>query len=166
MTQSQAYEDEQFVWTPANNQSIKNYEKAEDLFDVDEKQRVISIIAESSDASDNLLTLDAFREMIDYQKMLYEISEFKETTMDDDTREPVRPKEGEKVTFVDFCRMIPLTTKDNTIVRKCFNSGQPIEYIYELATNSYPLEKYSTNEELLDKIKLGKSDPEYIILTA
>ena len=86
--------------------------------------------------------------------------------MDDDTREPVRPKEGEKVTFVDFCRMIPLTTKDNTIVRKCFNSGSPIEYIYELATNSYPLEKYSTNEELLDKIKLGKSDPEYIILTA
>ena len=54
------------MWTPANNQSIKNYEKAEDLFDVDEKQRVISIIAESKDASDNLLTLDAFREMIDY----------------------------------------------------------------------------------------------------
>ena len=64
MSQSSKYEDEQFVWTPANNQSIKNYERAEDLFDVDEKQRVISIIAESK--GDNLLTIDAFKEMIDY----------------------------------------------------------------------------------------------------
>ena len=64
MSQSAAYEDEQFVWTPANNQSIKNYEKAEDLFDVDEKTRFVSIIAESK--GDNLLTIDAFREMIDF----------------------------------------------------------------------------------------------------
>ena len=64
MIKSAAYEDEQFVWTPANNQSIKNYERAEDLFDVDEKTRVVSIIAESK--GDNLLTIDAFKEMIDF----------------------------------------------------------------------------------------------------
>ena len=63
-SQSSKYEGKQFVWTPVNNQSIENYEKAEDLFDVDEKQRVISIIAERK--GDNLLTGDALKEMIDF----------------------------------------------------------------------------------------------------
>ena len=58
MTQSKAYEDEQLVWTPAENESIKNYEKAKELFDSDEKTRFISVIAESK--GDNLFTIDAF----------------------------------------------------------------------------------------------------------
>lgn len=98
------------MWTPANNQSIKNYEKAEDLFDVDEKQRVISIIAESKE--DSLLTIDAFEEIIAYQKMLYEIEEFRESTMNDDY-EIQRPSSGEKVSFQDFCRMIPYQIAPN-----------------------------------------------------
>ena len=89
MTQSQAYEDEQLVWTPAENESIKNYEKAKELFDSDEKSRPISIIAEST--GDNLLTIDAFQEMIDFENLLYGIEEFSDTTLDDDTKEAVRP---------------------------------------------------------------------------
>ena len=110
MSQSKAYEDEQFVWTPADNESIQNYEKASDLFDTDEKQRVISIIAESK--TDNLFTIDSFKEMIDYQKMMFEIEEFRKTTLNEDTREAERPSEGEKVTFSDICRMIPYRTFD------------------------------------------------------
>ena len=102
MSQSKAYEDEQFVWTPANNQSIKNYERAEDLFDVDEKSRVISIIVDSK--GDNLLTIDAFKEMLDYQEMLFGIEEFRKTTMNEDTNEAERPSEGVKVSFKDICR--------------------------------------------------------------
>ena len=49
-------------------------------------------------------------------------------------------------------------------VEKCFNTGMPIDYIYDVETNSYPLEKYATNEDLLAKIKLGRSEPSYVIL--
>jgi len=59
MTQAKSYEDEQFVWTPAENQSILNYRRAEDLFEGrDEQSTVFVVIAEST--SDSLLTLEAF----------------------------------------------------------------------------------------------------------
>ena len=80
--------------------------------------------------------------------MLYEIEEFRESTMNDDY-EIQRPSSGEKVSFEDFCRMIPYQIAPNQFVQKCL-SGSPIEFIYELATNSYPIEKYATDEELLD----------------
>ena len=158
MSQSKAYEDEQFVWTPANNQSIKNYERAEDLFDVDEKSRVISIIVDSK--GDNLLTIDAFKEMLDYQEMLFGIEEFRKTTMNEDTNEAERPSEGVKVSFKDICRSQSLETNTGLPVDKCFNTGSPLEFIYELDTNSYAIEDYKTDEDLLDKIKLGKLLPE------
>lgn len=89
--------------------------------------------------------------------MLYGIEEFRKATMDDDTKEPKRPSSGEKVSFEDFCRMIPLETDTGNEVEKCLNSGQPIDYIYDLATNSYPIDNYATDEDLLEKIKLGRS---------
>lgn len=55
--------------------------------------------------------------------MLYGIEEFKEATMDEETNEPKRPSSGDKVSFEDFCRMIPLTTDNNKVVQKCLNSG-------------------------------------------
>ena len=55
--------------------------------------------------------------------MLYGIEEFRKATMDDDTREPQRPSSGEKVSFEDFCRMIPYQTDTGDVVEKCLNSG-------------------------------------------
>lgn len=49
-------------------------------------------------------------------------------------------------------------------IEKCFNTGMPIDFIYDLETNSYPLDKYATNADLLAKIKLGKSEPSYRVL--
>lgn len=54
MSQSKSYEDEQFVWTPANNPSIKNYEKSKVMFAKDQESRLISVIIESKEG--NLLT--------------------------------------------------------------------------------------------------------------
>ena len=122
---------------------------------------MISIIAESK--SDNLFTIESFKEMIDYQKMMFSIEEFRKTTLNEDTREAERPSSGEKVTFNDICRMIPYATKDADgkpiIVNKCLNTPQPIDFIYDLETDSYPIENYSTEEALLDKVKLGKTEP-------
>ena len=86
--------------------------------------------------------------------------------MDEDTDEAKRPSSGEKVSFQDFCRMIPLTTPSDDLVEKCFNTGQLIDYIYDLATNSYPIENYATDEDLLKQIKKGRSQPSYIKLFA
>ena len=56
MTQSSSYENEQLVWTPADNQSIKNLEKSEKLFANDEKRRLVGIIAVAK-KGDNILTV-------------------------------------------------------------------------------------------------------------
>lgn len=42
------------MWTPANNPSIKNYEKSKEMFAKDQKSRLISVIVESK--QENLLT--------------------------------------------------------------------------------------------------------------
>ena len=46
---------------------------------------------------------------------------------------------------------------------QCFNTGMPIDFIYDLETNSYPLKKYATDEDLMAKIKLGKTEPSNIL---
>ena len=55
--------------------------------------------------------------------MLYGIEEFRAATMDEETNEPKRPSSGEKVSFKDFCRMIPYQTPTNDLVQKCLNTG-------------------------------------------
>ena len=107
--------------------------------------------------------------MIDFENLLYGIEEFSDTTLDDDTKEAVRPEQGEKVTFRDICKMIPFGVPGtNEIVIKCFNTGSPISFIYELATDSYPLQKYNPNasefeQNLFEKIKLGKTEPSAVL---
>jgi len=96
MTKSKSAEDEQFVWTPAENQSILNYRKSKELFANDEKSRFLQVIAEST--GDNLLNKESFAELISFNEMLYGITEFRSTTMDDD-KNAVRPSEGDKVGF-------------------------------------------------------------------
>ena len=39
--------------------------------------------------------------------MLYDITEFRETTFDEDTKLAIRPATGDKVGFQDICRVIP-----------------------------------------------------------
>ena len=78
------------------NQSILNYRKSKELFANDEKSRFLQVIAEST--GDNLLDLKSFAELIKFNEMLYGITEFRATTMDDD-KNAVRPSEGDKVGF-------------------------------------------------------------------
>ena len=36
----------------------------------------------------------------------------------------------------------------------------PLDFIYERYTDSYNLEKYYTSQDLLEKVRTGKGDPE------
>ena len=57
--------------------------------------------------------------MIDYENLLYGIEELSDTTLDDDTKEAVRPGKGETVTFRDICKLnLGVIT-----VNKCINTG-------------------------------------------
>ncbi len=84
-----------------NNPSIKNLEKSKDLFSNDEKSRPIGVIAVAK--GDNLLTLEAFKEMVEFEKVLFSITELDDTTYDEDKKEEVRPGKGKPVSFIDIC---------------------------------------------------------------
>ena len=49
-------------------------------------------------------------------------------------------------------------------MEKCLNSPQPIDFIYDLETNSFPIADYTTEKALMDKVKLGRTEPSSIIL--
>ncbi len=127
-----------------NNPSIKNLEKSKDLFSNDEKSRPIGVIAVAK--GDNLLTLEAFKEMVEFEKVLFSITELDDATYDEDKKEEVRPGKGKPVSFIDICDSQTYDdpqVKGGTIV-KCNSRGQPIDYFYDLTkTNHYDLSGYT-----------------------
>ena len=36
----------------------------------------------------------------------------------------------------------------------------PLDFVFEKSSNSYKLDKYNTDQKLLDKVQSGKGDPE------
>ena len=51
------YEDEQLIWTPEGNPSLKNKERAEELFDFSSARRVSIIVeAKQVDGYSNIIT--------------------------------------------------------------------------------------------------------------
>ena len=101
MGQAETYEDEQVIWTPNGNQSLKNKDRGDALFQTDEVERIVSLIAVSK--SDSLLTVDAYKEMIAFEEALFAVSELDDTRYDDETNEITRPGKGNPYTLADIC---------------------------------------------------------------
>ncbi len=141
-----------------NNPSIKNLEKSKELFANDEKSRPIGVIAVAK--GDNLLTLEAFKEMVEFEKVLFSITELDDTDYDEDKKEEVRPGKGNPVSFIDICDSQTYDdprVKDGKIV-KCNSRGQPIDYFYDLTkTDHYDLSGF-TQASLLQRINSGRNE--------
>jgi hypothetical protein len=68
----ETFEDEQNVWTPIGNQSLKNKENVESLFEDATAIRPITVIIEAKqvDGYSNIVTKEAFQEMIDFEQQV------------------------------------------------------------------------------------------------
>lgn len=105
--------------------------------------------------------------MIDFNTRMYKIDEFRETKKDEEEDTITRPASGEKASLIDICLNRSYQLPNGQAVERCFSfNSMLIDFVYELSTDSYPIEKYATNEDLLKKIKQGRSDPPYIIMPA
>lgn len=97
MTQAKTYEDEEVIWTPAGNPTLKNKEKAEALFDKKEKYRIVNLIIEAKDGG-NVLTVGALREMAAFEVMMRAVTECRDATTSS-TGKIERPCSPEAGTF-------------------------------------------------------------------
>ena len=69
------------LWTPRASPTLDAYEKSKEMFPAENRLRRINVIVEA--VGDTLLTLPAFEEMIQFEKILYSISEFSDTKLND-----------------------------------------------------------------------------------
>ena len=61
MAQSRPFENEQLVWTPAGNPSVKNQERGQEMFP--SKGGFIGVMVEAKEGIDNILTVEAYKEI-------------------------------------------------------------------------------------------------------
>ena len=130
MMQAKEYEDESVIWTPEvgrlssiepyffhspillgmphelsfllqGNPSLVNQDKADALFTTEEKFRVVSVIFEAND--DDILTVKAFEEMQKFEQLVYEVTEYSDTYVND-LQQIQRPEQGELFSFADVCQ--------------------------------------------------------------
>jgi hypothetical protein len=59
-----------------------------------------------------------------------------------------------KIKFEDICTL----NKKMGRIQKCQTGMSPLDFIYELESNSYNLNQYSSDLDLLDKVQTGKGD--------
>ena len=101
MSQAKEFEDEQTIWTPEGNPSLKNKEKAEVLFPQEEKYHYINVIFEAK--GDTVLTFGALQEMKTFEEQVLEqVSEYSDTFYND-LNKLERPKKGTLYRFQDVC---------------------------------------------------------------
>ena len=74
--------------------------RSEKLFPSEDKIRSINLIVEAK--GDTLITKDIFAEMMQFEEIIYQVSEFSDTRMNT-FNEIVRPKNGRYFTFKDIC---------------------------------------------------------------
>ena len=54
---------------------------------------------------------------------------------------------------------LSLNDDDDDTFNKCVTSEMPLDFIYEKESNSYRLDLYETDEQLIAKVQTGKGDP-------
>lgn len=63
--------EEILIWSPVGNPSLVNYWKSLDLFP--NRNLGLGIIVTTKDRQSNLLTIDAFQELIDFETKMFEL---------------------------------------------------------------------------------------------
>lgn len=102
MSQSTLYEDENVIWTPSGNPTLKAQDKSKALFVKEEKYRAVSIIWEIKGDATNILNVEALKEMKQFEDLMYSVSDWKDTTVDA-TNNIVRDKKGAVYNYEDIC---------------------------------------------------------------
>ena len=69
------------LWTPSVSPTLTALENSKELFPNDNRLRRLNLIVEA--VGDTLLTKEAFSEMIQFEKILYSVSEFADTNLND-----------------------------------------------------------------------------------
>ena len=133
------------------------YEKSKELFPDQNRLRRINVIVEAVD--DNLLTTAAFNEIMEFEKILYQVSEFSDTKLNN-FNEIERDSKGKLFKFADICPVVVLTNPvTEETFEKCVTDDMPLDFIYDFNTNSYRMDKYDTDQKLVAQIQTGKGDP-------
>ena len=88
------------LWTPSVSPTLTALENSKELFPNDYRLRRLNLIVEA--VGDTLLTKEAFSEMIQFEKILYSVSEFADTNLND-FRQIERRAEGKVFKFSDVC---------------------------------------------------------------
>ena len=126
------------------NPSLKAKDKADALFETEEKFRYIQVIFEPKNADDdNILTKGAFEEFEQFWKILEATTEYK-ATKKSATGDIARPSTGDKVSFRDICSQITFPYKEADGEGKdrteCLATG-PLAFTYNVLTGANDLSK-------------------------
>ena len=115
----------------------------------------------------NLLTREHFAEMIRFEEWLYNL------TIPSPSGNSTSP--DQVTTFYQMCIKSRITSQEDEeewaelcktdesycvvpAPEKCKTSQKPLDFIYDRKTDSYALEKYRNDYELLSKVRTGKGD--------
>ena len=91
--------------------TLTAYEKSKTLFSDENKIRTINVIVEAK--GDTLLTKEVFSEMIEFEEILYSVSEFSDTGLDA-YGSIERKAEGKLFKFSDVCPQVTLSGSGST----------------------------------------------------
>ena len=142
------------------NPTLKAKDKADALFQSEEKFRYIQVLFEPKNADDdNILTPEAFEEFQGFWEILRDTTEYKKTKKSA-TGEIERPSSGETVSFEEICSQVtfPYTNDDGETDRtECMATG-PLAFTYNVALAQNDLSKVKTEDQIINLINSGVGD--------
>lgn len=90
--------------------------------------------------------------MLALDDLLFAATEYDDTTYD--SGETTRPGKGELYSLTDICKQWEFVSPSDPTgptVKKCFNTGHPLDFVYEVG-KGYNMAEYPTDDSLLSKI--------------
>ena len=80
---------------------------------------------------------------------MYSIEEYADTKL---TRlnTVARDGEGEVFDFSKVCKTLEFINSAGSVINRCRNSAMPLDFVYSINSNSYRLDKYNTDQKLLE----------------
>ena len=103
--------------------------------------------------------------MLEFNTVIEAIEERSDSYEDPDNK-VIRPGKGTILKFKDICKQLQFTDPSGGArISKCFNTGQLIDFAYELTNGgTYNMAPYTDNTKLLEQINRGKSQPPFRII--
>ena len=138
------YKHGEQVFEPFNNVSRLNLEKAEQLLPVSLYDRPWDLITITGHDGSSILTIDAFKEMIEFDEAL---------------RTEIWKQEGDsrRLFYDDICDKF--NPQKQISHASCRRDPLPIDFVWNEENGSYDLERYATTDkELIKHIQNGKTE--------